>query len=1513
MNRVTRHTTMKGTKVSNPCYALRSLLHPRGVAGPARLRACLGSGAPSPRTLALTALVSLCALAFTAAPALAREVHIYNHSFGEPGTEAGQFENPSDIAVNDATGDVYVVDRGNNRIDEFEANGTFIQAWGYGVAEGVAPKDELQTCSLACYKGIAGTGQGQLDEPQEIAVDNSGKPPAEDPSVGDVYVTNTATGDSTIEKFGPAGEYLGEITTGAGGIAFSPLDGVAVDPRGLVWVDQSEQQVDTYSDAAANVLLSSSEAPEYRNLPQPGLPGGRIPGFAVDSRDDLYVAYGGDIRSEFLVARLNSVQEIVPGSAEQRPQSIDLGELTGLEVGAPQPQDAGPTGGGNGAKTGIAVDPANDDVYLDMNGNELDSSEKKGDPFWDVEELAADGATIEDFGSAQLADHGGSGLAVDSSTGAVYVADDVAGAVFLYTTVPTPTVHTGAASDLDREGSATLNGTVDPEEIALEECKFEYVSDVAFKEPYANEVQSVVTRSEFILAFAGDETVALAEHALPATVQEALEALPAIGSGNVVVHGVGLENFPYKIEFTGALAHTKVPELTAKTGEITVAVTTVSGDGGWHSAASAACEPEVNKITGSGDVPVTASVLGLTPDSVYRYRLDARNVNGDAEGEEQELVAPARPAIEGVSLTDVLSSAATLSAEIDPGGAPTGYRVEYGTSEAYGSSTPEASVGAGLTSTPVQVSLSGLLPGTVYYARIVAGNEVAVAQGAALTFTTPGAAPVSASVLPDGRAFELVSNFPPGQDEETYVPASGNAAFGIYQHGITSSPHPFQVAADGEAVVYAGDPPPTAGSSSQGESNGNEYLARRTPGGVWAQVDLQPPKLNPAFLAFSSDLSIEILAGSGEELGGVPGGYVDLYAHATAGGAGGAYEPLYAGTPPNRSSSQFANVQFHGSPETGLHYDGANAGTSAVPAAGVLLFDVDDALLAGSDPLEQELDADVAQEVTKQEEGNYLYASSAGRLSLVDVLPDGKVQPNASFGSFPVTGGNRAGIPAGVSNAISADGSRIFWTALSSSDQPQALYVRENDTSPAASTVQVDASQGGLESGGGMFRAASGDGSKVLFTDCRRLTADSTAVSGGGCSHLTTQDYEGQTAFTGNDLYEYEVNPETGQPGVLRDLTVDHNGDPLGADVQGVLGSSEDGEYVYFAAQGRLAGNENANGETAKTGEDNLYLSHDGSTTFIATLSPQDGSEVQPLAACGQAAGCRGDWQTAPSYRTAEVTPDGHSLVFMSNRSLTGYDNDEGGKGLFEVFLYETQSGSGSLSCVSCNPSGEPPVVTEFNTDKADLQGIGAIGAFIPTGEGIKEPPRVVSADGSRVFFDSAEPLLPADTNGWLDVYEWERGGAGSCTDSRGCVYLLSGGTDPEDSYLIGADESGDNVFFVSRAELVPADRGGDDDEVYDARVDGSQPPAGAACEGTGCQGVPPTPPIFATPSSATITGIDDYPPPSSSPPPKKTTKKTVKCKKPKKLTHGKCVKPNKIKHAKKAEKSAHTDRRPRR
>ena len=70
------------------------------------------------------------------------------------------------------------------------------------------------------------------------------------------------------------------------------------------------------------------------------------------------------------------------------------------------------------------------------------------------------------------------------------------------------------------------------------------------------------------------------------------------------------------------------------------------------------------------------------------------------------------------------------------------------------------------------------------------------------------------------------------------------------------------------------------------------------------------------------------------------------------------------------------------------------------------------------------------------------------------------------------------------------------------------------------------------------------------------------------------------------------------------------------------------------------------------------------------------------------------------------------------------------------------------------------------------------------------------------MFFVSLEGLVPQDINEEQDVYEWERPGTGGCTESDGCVYLLSGGTSVGHSGFLDASESGGDVFIVTRANL---------------------------------------------------------------------------------------------------------------
>jgi hypothetical protein len=434
---------------------------------------------------------------------------------------------------------------------------------------------------------------------------------------------------------------------------------------------------------------------------------------------------------------------------------------------------------------------------------------------------------------------------------------------------------------------------------------------------------------------------------------------------------------------------------------------------------------------------------------------------------------------------------------------------------------------------------------------------------------------------------------------------------------------------------------------------------------------------------------------------------------------------------------------------------------------------------------------------------NDLYDVVEGGLRSVNVLPDGQPEANATFGGYP-----------SFSRVISSDGSRVFWTDLNTGE----IYVRENDATSHPTTVPV---------GNGVYWTASADGSLVFFT-------------------------------SGGILYEYDV-----ESGVTTDVSVDGNpGEEAG--VQGVLGSSEDGSYVYFVATGSLAAG-------ASAGKDNLYVSHDGTMAFIAVLAGEDGLHEVGAGLSS------GDWGGGLGVSEAEVTPDGRHLAFASTRDLTGYHSS----GNEEIFVYDASSGG--LSCASCNPSGQPPVARPQGRFKARTEDV-------PWSWNHTYELRWFSGDGSRVFFDSGEALVPQDTNGQVDAYEWERDGAGSCRQVGGCVYLLSGGESSDGSFVLDASANGDDVFISTRGRLVAADRN-EVFDVYDVRVGAVEALAAPVCPSGGCQSPAAVAPVFAMPSSVTFAGVGNVASPQPAVTAKKVKRKPVKCGKGRKLKRGRCLK----------------------
>ena len=238
----------------------------------------------------------------------------------------------------------------------------------------------------------------------------------------------------------------------------------------------------------------------------------------------------------------------------------------------------------------------------------------------------------------------------------------------------------------------------------------------------------------------------------------------------------------------------------------------------------------------------------------------------------------------------------------------------------------------------------------------------------------------------------------------------------------------------------------------------------------------------------------------------------------------------------------------------------------------------------------------------------------------------------------------------------------------------------------------------------------------------------------------------------------------------------------------------------------------------------------------------------------------------------------------MSSRSLTGYDNNDAASGQpdEEVYLYD--AAANRLVCAACNPSGARPTgVYEQGAQELMIDNRGVWekhwlaadlpGWRVPQTSSIFTPPvsqpRYLS-DSGRLFFNSVDSLVPQDTNGVADVYEYEPPGVGSCKSegltfserADGCVSLISSGTSGKGSAFMDAGENGDDVFFTTAASLVAEDVDTSYD-VYDAHVCTAAVPCVQApvspppcTSGDSCKAAPmPQPEVFGLPASATFSG----------------------------------------------------------
>ncbi len=815
----------------------------------------------------------------------------------------------------------------------------------------------------------------------------------------------------------------------------------------------------------------------------------------------------------------------------------------------------------------------------------------------------------------------------------------------------------------------------------------------------------------------------------------------------------------------------------------------------------------------------------VSPGAKYFYLgRERESRTGECEYEDTELVQVRAATGEPVREEE---SGSAYSSQLDPGQATTGAALDPSTGIVY---VGHAGDIAAFAPGGAFLQRFGEQPGP-YQLEDAAGVALDPATGEVFSPANPGyegaiyvytltpeeSGGTPQAELPDHRAYELVT--PPNKHGSAVYPIS-------HSLGVD------QAAEDGEAITYTSSGPIVAHPAASRSPEPTVNLSRRGPAG-WETQDLATPR-GPVPIGYKNEgTEYRFFNAELDEAFVQPaiGYYVRSevalspnatettpYRRSLAGGEclpvpSTCYQALVS--PIDTTSEAFGDLmKFSGSSADGNH--AVFASKAELPPAG-----------NGADEQQLYEWSPSGALVAGGEEG--------GTLQLVSVLPtveagEEPAPDEAESADDPILGAANDGDDVEQKNgdtrhAISDDGNRVIW----SSESGGQLYVRDM---ARGETLRVDVPEAGVPTpaaAAANFQTASADGSKIFFTDGEALTKDSTSL-------------EGVEPLEQEDLYVCEVVLKVNKNGHerlacdLKDLTTQASNETAG--VFAVVGSSDDGSYVYFVADGALAPGAGPGtclhaGERATEGVEeaegkvplrscNLYVVHDGSTgweapRFVARLTEAD----------------HPDFSTQPfEGLTSRVSSNGMFMAFMSSSSLTGYDNRDRASGLpdEEVYLYDYAANR--VICASCNPKNERPAGVLDTQNSGEGKGLvidrsnnweGHWLAANIAGWSYVSPNSTYHlsnnlSDTGRLFFNSADPLVPAASNGKADVYEYEPDGEGTCASATGCISLISSGTSEHESAFVDASATGSDAFIYTTAQLVAADTDSADD-IYDARV----------------------------------------------------------------------------------------------
>jgi hypothetical protein len=863
------------------------------------------------------------------------------------------------------------------------------------------------------------------------------------------------------------------------------------------------------------------------------------------------------------------------------------------------------------------------------------------------------------------------------------------------------------------------------------------------------------------------------------------------------------------------------------------------------------------------DDPVQEGIFDLKPETTYRFRVLATSHCHEAEpselceatGDTGEFTTLPPISVRNFTTQTVAPEEVTIKAELNNNNSLGAghYTIRFGTDTSYATGQREGSLQGGSGDyEAVEASFTGLNPNTEYHYQLFGENEYGQVETADRTLTTERSAPEeragedcplngtvhgdlksplreedNSTSLPDCRSYEQVS------------PAY-KAGFPAVQPRLAPS---------GEAARFSS--PGAFAGSERDYYAAAEYAARRT-GSGWRTV---------------------AVAGEGASLPGYrPGEAVNFTAE------------LDHWLVPMQPGLDGEEALSTGRP--GFFSLGSIDGSYVTPASPPLEpFEV---------PVAQDGLARFFYQLTgASDDLSHVYIATERRLlrAPADPRPEGKQDAGGGKSNriYELTGAGGgdpvlrllAEVPTGLTHSscvidpfghedgaypgrhTSADGSTFLYANQIEDEagkpcgegtpNPTGLFVRALPAAPQQLNVAPPA----------QCHAPS------PCATAPTSTADSVGISGDGSRawFMTSQPLVEADRDSSQDLYVADLGEEGSVGSLVQasagEATATHPEPGTGAGVQGVaaLSSGTGASNVAFVATGVLTEAPNQLGQVAKPGADNLYLydAETGATKFVADLCSQaglsgsssdDACPNQFISSEGQG-GNPGDtslWRPHIEARQLpQMTPDGRYLIFATYARLVADDTDS----VRDIYRFDLSTGS--LIRVSFGRDGNDG---DGNDDAfpVQIEASGGIsyGTDSEPDHAAQDESRAISADGSRVVFSTKAPLVSADTDGSSDVYEWEEDGHGSCTEARGCVYLISSGRDRHGANSPVISSSGRDIAFYSAAGLLPADTDGLGD-IYDARVDGGFPRAfePATCDGPeSCRGAATAPsalPSFTT------------------------------------------------------------------